>query len=190
MQPKVFYTCCPHFFVPRLQLIYSFKIIVGNGSILSEKELYDDSLPSTKHTIEPQFEDYSDNSRKSKLKQYNLLLQNIEMERRLGNNILQKWQFSQILDINECKWHMYLLFPAIFRIERTWNFFAAPKHQLFALRSSKCYIDQIREYDSRIPRWVWGWIIQSKSINTKQKKLPKNYKFEWTIYVFVIHKLQ
>lgn len=66
-------------------------MIVGNGSILSEVvEYYDDRLPSTKHTIEPQFEDYTDSSRISKLKQYNLLLQNIEMERRLGNIIFLK----------------------------------------------------------------------------------------------------
>lgn len=46
------------------------------------------SQPSTNQNImiEQQFEEYRDDSRESKLRQYHLLLQGIEMERRLGEN--------------------------------------------------------------------------------------------------------
>lgn len=92
-----FGTCSQRYFILNVltslyPIIYNsftyIKIIAEYGSALSEVIVYDDCLPSTNQTVEPQSEDYADNSPESKLKQYNLLLQIIEMERRLGNIIL------------------------------------------------------------------------------------------------------
>lgn len=77
------------FYLSLIFLFIHIKIIEGNGLNPSESNGVDNSSKTCANQIiinEPQFEEYGDNSRESMLKQYHLLLQSIEMERRLGEN--------------------------------------------------------------------------------------------------------
>lgn len=77
------------FYFSLIFLSIHIKIIEGNGLNPSKSIGIDNSSKTCTNQIiisEPQFEEYGDNSRESMLRQYHLLLQIIEIERRLGEN--------------------------------------------------------------------------------------------------------
>lgn len=95
------------------------KIIEGNG--LNPPKLIDidnstKTYPNQIIISEPQFEEYGEKSRESMLKQYHLLLQSIEMERRLGEYDMKT---TIIENINA---------TLILRFERRRCSFATKKH--------------------------------------------------------------
>lgn len=82
-----------------------------------------DSQPLTYElAIQPTFFEFDDNNRETKLKQYNLLLQNIEIEKRLG-------KYPDIDDL----YIQILLMIYISRIESPRNSITSSEHLSFAL---------------------------------------------------------